>query len=161
MPGGIVEIIEEDILFPFAPSQEYNYVADVNCSSPSPSVSVHGDPESSGSSGIDHSITSVPLLSSRRPLSIIVTKSLNPRTRSRSLGAHNSQVAQAVVNATIKTAIPPVPAYPPQYAPTTLPTSSLLEAERLGLPLRDPRDHSILFSAWHAMLDDRFISEWL
>ncbi|CAG8700316.1 9386_t:CDS:2, partial [Acaulospora colombiana] len=45
--GGIAEVIEEDILFPFAPSQEYNYVADVNCSSPSPSVSVHGDPESS------------------------------------------------------------------------------------------------------------------
>jgi hypothetical protein len=157
-PNGIFEIIEEDIIFPCRQSSEdYIPPLDTNSRSTAASTSIHGDQDSSGSSAADHSILPVSKPPSRRPISIMVPKTLSSRTRSRSLGSQSSNASANV--AAIKSAIAnaPVSAMPHQF--NNLPALSPLESEKLGIPLRDPLDHSILNTAWYAMLDDKFISE--
>ncbi|CCA70775.1 hypothetical protein PIIN_04710 [Serendipita indica DSM 11827] len=148
-PGGALEVVEEDIIFPFRPAPE-------SMASTPPSVSAHGDLDnSSGSSAAGHSVRSAPhAASGRRPISIMVPKTLNPRMRSRSLGYNNVQIPSVVQSV------------------STMPTSSgrvslasqeefqmiITNSDKMNTTLRDPRDHTILHRAWEQMLDDRFIS---
>lgn len=161
-PGGILEIIEEDTVFPYrALPEDSSHNSDTMSRSTAASVSVHGDHDSSGSSG-DHSIRTFPAASTRRPLSIVVPKTLNPRTRSRSLGASSNNVPQN---------IPSIKSTSSQLSASTsfsshssewmsiLPALTTSEAEALGIPVRDPRNHSVLYHAWNAMLDQRFIGK--
>jgi hypothetical protein len=115
--------------------------------------------------------------SSRRPLSIVVPKTLNPRTRSRSLGSHHNN-STPNFSVTRPTATANATANGPssytthtrtnthtsgsqfQKPPGPISGTTYIEAEKNGKPLRDPRDHTILSQAWNTMLDDRFISRY-
>ncbi|KAG9053357.1 hypothetical protein FS842_008311 [Serendipita sp. 407] len=154
-PGGVLEIIEEDSIFPFQPTpDQLNSMEKARDSAP-PSSSSHADHDTSGSSVAGHSVRSVPQPPiSRRPISIMIPKTLNPRTRSRSLGSQNSSTV----------VLPPSSKMPPQSGPPSShhSTSSRDETpipfvEKARPSTRDPRDHTILHQAWHNMLDDRFI----
>jgi hypothetical protein len=159
-----LEIIEEDVIFPYrALPDDSSHNCDAITRSTATSVSIHGDHESSGSSG-DHSIRTYPAASTRRPLSVVVPKTLNPRTRSRSLGASSNNVPPNIpyVKSTYSqpSAASNFSAYSSEWI-NVLPTLTTSESEALGLSARDPRDHTILYHAWNAMLDQRFISKLL
>lgn len=152
-PGGSLEIIEEDLIFPFrAPS---NDGTQSSSRSTTTSFSINGDTESSGSSG-DHSVKTHPP-SSRRPLSAVVPRNLNPRTRSRSLGASSNNTASSVTYVKSAYGQSPFPHQATEWM-GMLPSLTASEAASLGVSLRDPRDHSILYQAWNRMLDQRFIT---
>lgn len=161
-PAGILEIIEEDVIFPYRVlPDESSRNFDMPSRSTAAPVSINGDHESSGSSG-DHSIRTFPAASTRRPLSIMVPKTLNPRTRSRSLGASSNNVPPNIpyVKSTYSrsSSASTFSAHSSEWV-SILPTFTTSEAEALGISLRDPRDHSILYHAWNSMLDQRFISK--
>lgn len=199
-PGGVLEILEEDIIFPFRapedkviPKESLDFNHDRSAAT---SISIHGEKEGSGPSAppstaghsTTHSVQSHPThfysqsgsttsTSSRRPLSIVVPKTLNPRTRSRSLGSHNNS-STPNFTVTRPSATASVPSSYTSHTRTYTHANShthtsgsqfrthkgpisgtaFIEAEKTGKPLRDPRDHSILSQAWNSMLDDRFIS---
>lgn len=158
-PGGTLEIIEEDLIFPFrAPSDDGSHQSGRSTTA---SFSMNSDHESSGSSG-EHSVRTFPAASSRRPLSVMVPRNLNPRTRSRSLGATTNS-SNPTTTSYAKGAYNPPATYGFSTQPSEwiamLPSLTAAEAANLGISLRDPRDHSILYHAWNGMLDQRFISK--
>ena len=157
-PGGSLEIIEEDLTFPFrAPSADSKHSSSRSTVA---SISMHSDHESSGSSG-EHSIRTFPAASSRRPLSVVVPRNLNPRTRSRSLGASTNSNPPNIPYVKTSYNHSSASGFPVQSSEwiNLLPSLTAAEAASLGIPLRDPRDHTILHNAWNEMLDQRFISE--